>query len=136
MSWTAHRWGRPAAAWAAYVLVVGSLAALGFIGQTTWPILLAVLLTLPVSLLTTPGYYVVYGLLALLPGANPSSSSGSGASGADGSTVTGSGAIWFVATTEVIGVLALVAAAVLNVVLVRALWTRRRTAAQGALGGL
>ena len=129
MSVTAALRARPTAGSTAYVVAVGTLAAVGFIGQTTWPILLAGLLALPASLVATPGYYLAYGLLALLPGADASSSSGSGAGTADGTTasITSSGATWFVTTTQVMGILALVGAAILNVLLVRALSRRRRT---------
>jgi hypothetical protein len=129
MSFAAALGARPTAGSTAYVLVVGTLAAVGFIGQTTWPILLAALLALPASLVAVPGYYLAYGLLALLPGANASSSSGSGTGAADGTTAsfTSSGASWFATTTQVIGILALVGAAILNVLLVRALSRRRRT---------
>jgi hypothetical protein len=74
--------------------------------------------------------YVVYGVLALIPGANPSSSTGSSSSDAYGSTLTtvttGTPAAWFTVTTHVLGILALTAAAFLNVLLFRALAARRR----------
>jgi hypothetical protein len=114
----------------AYVVVVGSLAAVGFIGQSPWPILLAALLAVPASLVAVPCYYVVYGLLALLSGANPSSSSGSGTVAPDGSTVssvtTGAPSALFTTTTHVLGILALTVAAILNILIVRTLLTRRR----------
>jgi hypothetical protein len=113
-----------------YVGAVAALAALGFRAGLPAPILLAVAFTLPASLLTVPGYYACYGVLGLVPGANPSSSSGSAVGSADGGTLattaTGEPATWFVTTTHTLGVLALTAAAVLDVVLVRALAARRR----------
>lgn len=113
----------------AYVSVVGMLAAVGFVGESPWPILLAAALAVPASLLAVPGYYLVYGLLALIPGANPSSASGSGTVAADGTTLSsassGSPAVWFTLTTHVLGILALVIAACLNVLLVRAVKARR-----------
>lgn len=103
------------------------------VGQSPWPILLAGLLAVPASLAALPGYDVVYGLLALVPGANPSGSSGSASVAADGtvlsSTTTGAPAVWFTATTHVLGILALVIAASLNVLLVRAVRSRRGHAA-------
>lgn len=122
-------------AWA-YVATVGALAAVGFIQDSPWPILLAAVLSVPASLATLTCYYLVYGLLALVPGANPSSSSGSGTSAPDGSTVTsvvtGAPADWFTITTHVIGVLALVSATLLNLLLLSALRARRH---ERAIGG-
>lgn len=113
-----------------YVVAVTSTAAVGFTGQSPWPILLAVLLAIPASLVTVPCYYVAYGLLALIPGANPSSSSGSETFAPDGrllsSVSTGMPAAWFTITTFVLGILALAAAAFLNVLLLRVLAARRR----------
>ncbi len=126
-----RRAGRSAWA-AAYVCVVGVLAAVGFVGGSSWPILLAAALTVPASLVAVPGYYLAYGLLALVPGANPSSSSGSGGVAADGtvlsSTITGSPAGWFTLTTHLLGILALVVAAWLDVLLVRTVRARRSAA--------
>ncbi len=117
----------------AYVAVVGALAALGFIGQSPWPILLAALLTLPASLIAVPGYYVLYGLLSVFAGASPDSSSGSGTVAPDGSassTVsTGADAAWFTTTTHALGIIALTAAAILNVLLLGVLIARRRRSA-------
>ena len=112
-----------------YVLAVAVLATLGFVQQSPWPILLAAVLALPASLVALPCYYVAYGVLALVPGANPSSSTGSGTTGVDGTTITtttGTPAAWFTITTHVLGVLALTLAAVVDVLLVRALVARRR----------
>src|SRR5665647_2753692 len=113
-----------------YVVVVALIATVGFIEQSPWPIVLAALLALPASIVAVPCYYLVYGFLALIPGANPSSSTGSGTSAVDGSTLasvtTGTPAAWFTLTTHVVGILALTAAAFLNVLLLRALSARRR----------
>lgn len=119
-----------------YVAVVAACATSGLVGHTAWPVLLAATISLPAAIVTLPGYYVVYGLLALIPGANPSSSSGSGSADAGGhltSTVlTGTQATWFTLTTAALGVLLLTAGAVVNVVLVRVLVARRRGRDDGA----
>lgn len=86
------------------------------------------MLTLPASTVALPGYYIVYGVLALVPGANPDSNAGSESVSPDGtviSIVTGEPAAWFTVTTALLGILALTLAAVLNVVLLRALAARR-----------
>ncbi|RJS45758.1 hypothetical protein [Nocardioides cavernaquae] len=104
---------------AAYVLGVLVTAGIGFINDFTFMILLAASLSLPASLIALPGYYVTYGLLALAPGANPSSSSGSASCTADGichSSTTGDPATWFLVTTDLAGVLALSGAAAVNVI--------------------
>jgi len=111
-------------------VAVASTAAVGFIGRSPWPILLAALLAIPASMVTLPCYYVAYGLLALIPGANPSSSSGSETFAPDGtllsSVSSGMPAAWFTITMCVLGILALAVAALLNVLLLRALAARRR----------
>ena len=91
------------------------------------PLVAAAVLTLPASLAAIPAYYVVYGLTALVPGANPSNSSGEGSSSAGGevtSTVTGLPAAWFTISTAVLLVALLAGAAVLNVVAVQAFRSR------------
>lgn len=113
-----------------YVLGVAAVSALGFTSGSTPTILLAALLALPSSVVAIPAYYVVYGLLALLPGANPSSSTGSGSCVPNGDcqvTTTGEVAAWFTFTTEAVGILALTAAALLNAVVLRNLIAARRT---------
>ncbi|MEI2732181.1 MAG: hypothetical protein V9G08_09325 [Dermatophilaceae bacterium] len=113
---------------AAYALTVGVLAALGFGAGSTVLIALAALVTFPSSALAVPAYYLAYGLLALVPGANPSISTGSGTCSAAGActvTVTGQLASWFVVASALIGILALLAAAVANVALLRRLTARR-----------
>ncbi|MCR6492484.1 hypothetical protein [Cellulomonas sp. P24] len=122
-----------------YVAVVAACATLGLTGltgHTAWPVLLAAAISLPASVVTLPGYYVVYALLGLVPGANPSSSSGSGSADAGGhltsAFLTGTQATWFTLTTAALGVLLLTAGAVVNVVLVRVLVARRRGRDDGA----
>lgn len=114
---------------AAYVLTVAAVATGGFATGSTAAILTSAALALPTSIVAVPGYYLAYGLLALLPGANPSRGSGSGGcspgAGCHAST-SGDLAPWFSVTTDVIGVLALTAAALLNVVLLRTVAHRRR----------
>jgi hypothetical protein len=79
---------------------------------------------------TVPCYYIAYGVLSFIPGANPSSNTGSGGVAADGHTLpsvsTGMPAAWFTTTTHLIGILALTVAAILNVLLLQALAARRR----------
>jgi hypothetical protein len=124
-----HPYLRPTAGATGYVLAVAAAATVGFVTGSPVPILLAAAATLPASLLSMPLFYLAYGLLALVPGANPSSSSGSGSGTADGvvtSHTTGDPAAWFTVTTHVAGVLLLAAGAVADVVLVRALAAGRR----------
>jgi len=112
-----------------YVVAIALIAAAGFIAGSPWPIVLAAVLALPASLVAMPGYYLIYGLLALVPGANPSSSSGSEVASPDGAVITatiGDPAAWFTVTTTVLGTLALGVAAALNVLALRALAARRR----------
>ncbi len=114
-----------------YLAAVAGLATVGFVSGSPGPIVLAAVLALPASIVAVPCYYVVYGLLALVTGANPSSSSGSGsgsasAGGTSTTVTTGDTATWFAVTTHVLGVLALVAAAALNVLLVQVVLSRRR----------
>ena len=61
---------------AAYVLAVAATATIGFGTGSTAAILLAGALTLPTGVPAIIGFYLVYGLLALVPGANPDESSG------------------------------------------------------------
>lgn len=92
-----------------YVSVVAGVAALGFLTDATAVILLAAVLALPCAAVTLPGYYVAYGLLAQLPGADPP---------------TGGGWLWIAA--DAVGILALTAGALANVVLWRMLLAARR----------
>ncbi len=113
-----------------YIAAVALCAMLGFILEAPWPILLAAAISLPASLITVPGYYLVYGLLALVPGANPSSSTGSGSVDASGNVIssvtTGLPATWSAITTAVLGTLALTLGAVINVLLLQLLTAHRR----------
>lgn len=81
-------------------------------------------------MIALPGYYVAYGLLALVPGANPSESSGSRECNTNGVdchwSSTGDPAGWFHLTTEVIGVLALTCAATFNVLVLLVVIDRAR----------
>lgn len=108
-----------------YVVAVAVFAAVGFTEQSPWPILLAI----RSSIVAVPCYYVAYGFLALIPGANPSSSAGSATFTPDGrmltSASTGTPAAWFTVTTFVLGILALTVAAFANVLLLMALAARR-----------
>ncbi|MBE3074963.1 MAG: hypothetical protein IMZ75_08450 [Actinobacteria bacterium] len=114
-----------------YVAAVSLIAAVGFAEQSPWPILFAALLAVPASMVALPCYYLAYGFLALVPGANPSSNSGSATFAPDGrlltSVSTGMPAAWFTITTFVLGILALTVAAFANVLLLRALAARRRS---------
>src|SRR5665647_1710055 len=100
-------------------------------GESRTAILFAALLAVPASFVALPCYYLAYGLLALIPGANPSSSSGSATFAPDGrmltSVSTGMPAAWFTITTFVLGILTLTVAAFVNVLLLRALAARRRS---------
>ncbi len=123
---------RPTLRSSIYVVVIALLATTGIVGQSPWPVLIAALLTLPACVAVVPCYYILYGLLALIPGANPSSNSGSESQSATGATITsamtGAQASWFVITTQAIGILAFTIAAILNVILLRAVVARRRNA--------
>jgi hypothetical protein len=114
-----------------YVVAVALIAAVGFTEQSVWPIVFAALLAVPASIVAVPCYYLAYGFLALIPGANPSSNSGSATFAPDGRMLTtvstGMPAAWFTITTLVLGILALSVAAFVNVLLLRALAARRRS---------
>jgi uncharacterized membrane protein YhfC len=122
-----------------YVVAVALVATVGFTQESPWPILFAALLALPASIVAVPSYYVVYGVLALIPGANPSSNTGFETVDADGRTITsvitGTPAAWFTITTHVLGILALTVAALLNVLVLRAITARRRGSHARALVG-
>lgn len=123
------QWLRPGLPELAYVLGVTAVATWGFATESTAGILLAVLLALPMGVPALVGYYLVYGLLAQVPGANPDSSSGSSRcspGGACHESAIGDPAAWFTYSMEAVGVLALLAAAVLNVAVLRAILARRR----------
>ena len=116
----------------AYVLVVAVIATIGFTTGSTAAILLAGVLALPTSAAAIVGFYLAYGLLALVPGANPGSSSGSATctpAGECHESSTGDLATWFVVATDVAGILLLTAAAVLNVAFVRRIRRKLRGSA-------
>ena len=126
---TLGRMPRPTLAGWIYVLGVAAVSTLGFTTGSTPTILLAALLALPLSAVAVPAFYVVYGLLALVPGANPSSSTGSASCAPDGDchvSTTGDPAAWFTLATEAVGILALTAAALLNAVVLQNLIAARR----------
>lgn len=134
-----RRWSslRPTRGESAYLLVVAAIATWGFAAGSTTLIVLAVVVALPTSVPALIGFYVAYGLLAQLPGANPSSSSGGSACSSSGvcrgsGSVTGDAATWFLLTTDVIGVLALTVAALGNVAILRSIRTARRARARSA----
>ena len=52
---------------AAYGLTVAAVATVGFVAESTAVILLAALLSLPVSVIALPGYYVANALVTLVP---------------------------------------------------------------------
>ena len=114
-----------------YVVAIALIAAVGFTEQSAWLILFAAMLAVPASMVAVPCYYLAYGFLALIPGADPSSNSGSATFAPDGrlltSVSTGMPAAWFTITTFVLGILALTVAAFVNVLLLRALAARRRS---------
>ena len=113
-----------------YVIATGLLASVGFALANPWPILLATLITLPSSIIALPAYYLAYGLLSQLSGANPSTSSGSGSVSSDGavtSTISiAMPAEWLTTLTPILGVGAIVAAAIANVFITRTLAAQRK----------
>jgi hypothetical protein len=112
-----------------YVVAVAAVASLGFTAGSAALILLAAFVTLPSSVVALPTYYIVYGLLGQLPGANPSHSTGSGSCAPNGvchTATTGDPAWWFTFATDVIGIVLLTAVAVVNVVLLQRLVAARR----------
>jgi hypothetical protein len=132
MSW-ATVGGRPSFRETAYVVVVLMVAAAGFGSGTPWLILLSIGLALPAGLAALVAYYLAYGLLALVPGANASTSSGSGGVSADGTVVSSTSssdlATWFAVLTPVLAVLLVAVAAWVNVLGYRSFMkTRRRPA--------
>ena len=112
-----------------YVLGVAAVAAWGFYTDTTATILLAVLLALPAGGPALVGYYMAYGMLSQVAGANPDVARSGGRctpSGGCESITMGEPAEWFLHTMDLVGVLALTTAAVLNVVVLRKLNAMRR----------
>ncbi|MFZ2504117.1 MAG: hypothetical protein WAW88_15770 [Nocardioides sp.] len=117
---------------ASYVLIVAATAAVGFTHESTWTILLAAALSLPASVIALPSYYLLYGLLAFITNADPSGASGSTTcstvAGDCTSASSGHPAVWFQVTTNVIGIVALTCGAILNVLLLRRMSPRGRSA--------
>ncbi|MBB3041264.1 hypothetical protein FHU40_001065 [Nocardioides soli] len=101
-------------------------------------ILLATVLALPSGVPAIIGFYLVYGLLAQVPGASPSSEAGWMActsAGACHGWSVGGPAPWFTHATDVVGLVALTFAAVVNVLVVRMLMARRRSPVQAPRAG-
>lgn len=111
-----------------YVAGVGVLATMGFASETTPLILFAAAVALPASLVAVPAYYLAYGLASMASGAT-SQSVGTGSCTATGEcSYSGSVSglpVWFADMTHTLGIVALVWAAVMNVVLVRLLFAAR-----------
>ncbi|MDH2416466.1 hypothetical protein [Nocardioides sp. CER19] len=129
---------RPTPGGTAYVLTVVVLATLGFTTGSTPLIVAAVVATLPLSVLAVPLFYAVYGLLSLIPGADPSSSSGTASCTPAGdchSWATGDPAGWFTVTAVVVGILVLTAAALANAILAGLVLAARRRHAPGGVVG-
>jgi hypothetical protein len=122
----------------AYVAGVAGLATVGAATDSTGMILLAGVLTLPTSVAAVIGYYLVYGLLAQVPGANPDSGSGYGSCTAAGEcqgSSSGDLATWFALTTDIVGILALVVSALLNVAIVGGIFRGRPVASPRSRSG-
>lgn len=108
----------------AYVIAVGCAALVGFATDSTMLIVLAALAALPASVLAVPAYYVAFGVLAQLPGADTATVTGSVSCGPAGQcqeSSAGDPAAWFTLATDAVGILALTAAALVNVVVLRRL---------------
>jgi hypothetical protein len=120
---------RPTLRSSIYVAFITVIASVGIIEKSPWPVLVAAFLTLPASIAVVPCYYLIYGMLAQIPGANPSSNTGYEVQNADGTTITsvttGAQAPWFVVTTQAVEIIAFTFAAVLSVLFLRALAARR-----------
>jgi hypothetical protein len=130
--------GRPKRLEAAYVLAIAAMATGGFVAGSTATILITALLALPTALPALVAYYISYGLLALVPGANPDTNTGSLSCSPNGrcqGSTTGDVAAWLTLSSHVIAILLLSAAAVVNVVLFRlaASWRRAHVRATGSL---
>jgi hypothetical protein len=122
----------------AYVACIAVMATAGFGLQSPGLVLLAAVGTLPISVVALPAYYIVAGLVGLIPGANPSHASGAGYATPNGHIITtsetGAPAQWFLISLAVIGVAALTAAAMLNVLLLQT-FARRRHARRLGMNG-
>ena len=124
---TARPWWRLTLLEAVYVLAVGGFSAWGwFVSGTPLPILVAAGLALPTSIAALVAFYLSYGLLSwVFPDSDVNSGGASSSSGAQ--TTYDFSATMLVADS--LGVLLLMAAAVVNVVLLRQLSARRRATA-------
>lgn len=112
--------GRLTPAALAYIATVTVLTAVGFASGQPLLIGVAALLTLPLSIVAVPVFYMLAGLLGLVPGANPSRASGSGYVGPHGKVVvthSGEPAQWYLISLDVLGVAIFAAAAVAMMVL-------------------
>jgi len=112
-----------------YAAVVAVLAAIGVIGQTPWPLLAAVALTLPVGGAALVLYYLAYGLIVTATHAGPIASISYSAVRADGTiaTVAVDGRpTWFTVVSGVLAVALFTAVAIGNAALIR--WIRRSRA--------
>jgi hypothetical protein len=113
-----------------YIAGVAALVAAGVLLQSPGPFLVAVLVTLPSSIVAMPVYYLLYGVVAYLSGGNPSSSSGTGTSAPDGTTVTvvtGEPALWFTVAVGVLAVLVMACAAWANAMGLKVIRSRRHS---------
>jgi hypothetical protein len=127
--------GRVTPAALGYIAAVTVLAAVGFAAGRPLLIGVAAIVTLPVSIVAVPAFYVLAGLLGLVPGANPSHASGSGSAGPHGKVVvtqTGEPASWYLVSLDVLGVAVFAAAAVAMMVLLDVVIRWRRRAHAGA----
>jgi hypothetical protein len=121
----------------AYVAAVTLLAIAGFALDSALLLGIAALATLPISIAAVPAFYVVAGLLGLIPGATPDHATGSGYGTSVGQVTTvetGAPAEWYLISIAVIGVAALAVAALLNVLLLRNVTRARRHRQLGAGG--
>lgn len=119
----------------AYVMAVTVLAAAGFASGQALLIGIAALVTLPASIAAVPAIYLAAGLLALVPGANPSHTSSSSYVSPQGAEVvreSGAPAVWYLTSIDVAGVVLLAVAAVANVLLLDLVLRWRRGVHAGA----
>jgi hypothetical protein len=114
----------------AYIAAVTVLAAVGFAAGRPLLIVVAAVVTLPVSIVAVPALYMLAGVLGIVPGANPSHASGTGyvsARGVEVVTESGEPATWYLVSIGVAGALLLGLAALGNVLLLGLVirWGRR-----------
>jgi hypothetical protein len=109
------------------VITVAALVAAGMLLQSPGLFVVAAVMTIPSSIAAVPTYYVLYGITALIPGANPSSGSGKGVSTPGGGTVsvvTGEPALWFTVSMGVLAVVVMALAAYANALALKAIRER------------